>query len=144
MSRKECLGDDIIWIVFVADAMIWIAVDDSYAVACSLLEDFLTQGGSTSSERGENSVTFTVTISDILISEQFQLRYITSIPSTQNCAALNFAQLKLQHNHNCVIATRVMQSLHFLYLHIIFCYCYKIMKICLLGCYYNLETETMR
>jgi hypothetical protein len=50
--------------------MIWIAVEESYAVACSLLEDFLTQGGSTSSESGENSVTFTVTISDTLISEQ--------------------------------------------------------------------------
>ncbi len=65
------MGDDLIWIVFVvADAMIWIAVgegvevEESYAVACSLLEDFLTQGGSTSSANGENSVTFTVTISD--------------------------------------------------------------------------------
>jgi hypothetical protein len=82
MSRKECLGDDLIWIVFVADAMIWIAVEESYAVACSLLEDFLTQGGSTSSASGENSVTFavtfSVTISDILIYVQLQKCYITS------------------------------------------------------------------
>jgi hypothetical protein len=71
MSRKQCMGDVLIWIFFVADAMIWIAVDEGmeefYAVACSLLEDFLTQGGSTSSENGKNSVSFTVTVSDTLI-----------------------------------------------------------------------------
>ncbi len=68
------MGDDLIWIFFVADAMIWIAVDEGleefYAVACSLLEDFLTQGGSTSSASGENSVTFTVTFS-VTISDTF-------------------------------------------------------------------------
>jgi hypothetical protein len=73
--------------------MIWIAVDgeveDSYAVACSLLEDFLTQGGSTSSENGENSVSFTVTVSDTLISEQLQKCCITSKPSTQLEIALH-------------------------------------------------------
>jgi hypothetical protein len=70
--------------------MIWIAVVEFYAVACSLLEDFLTQGGSTSSASGENSVTFTVTfsvtISDTFIAVMLQKCSITSTFNTVRIA----------------------------------------------------------
>jgi hypothetical protein len=87
--------------------MIWIAVDEGleefYAVACSLLEDFLTQGGSTSSASGENSVTFTVTfsvtISDTFITTVTKVLHYEYLLHISNCHALNFVHCTVTAVH---------------------------------------------